>query len=384
MTFLVSNQIRIVSVSDVHLFHRNNKTQYILKNLDTYLSNDDVLSKTDILFIVGDLFDGPVPFSSDDVGYVNVWIAKLLHKCKKYNICLRVLEGTPSHDMNQSKIFTNINQMLFKGEQSGVDLKYVKTLSIEYIERFGINVLYVPDEWNHDNNDTLMEVRGLLRSNNLSQVDFAIMHGQFEYQLPEAIKAHVKHDSAEYLSIVKRLIFIGHIHKYSNHERIYSQGSFDRLSHNEEEAKGFIYATVYKDGNYECQFVENKTARIYKTVKCSSDDTELNMKRIDRIASKLPDESFIRVVADTTNPIMSAQDALKLRWPNLSWSFTKDKEKDKRDIAANYSVEEKYTPIIINRESIRNLLLPRLNQMHLSNTVMSRCVQHIGDIERLS
>jgi hypothetical protein len=186
---LVLNELRIASVSDIHLLHRNNKTPFIVSNLDKYLTNDEMLSKVDLLLFAGDVFDGPVAFSSEDIGVINIWIAKMLHKCKRHNVCVRVLEGTPSHDMNQSKIFTNINEILFKKESDRVDLKYVKTLSIEYIERFGINVLYVPDEWNHDTHDTLLEVKDLLKKNSLSQVDFAVMHGQFEYQLADVVKA---------------------------------------------------------------------------------------------------------------------------------------------------------------------------------------------------
>lgn len=340
-----------------------------------------MLSKVDILFIAGDLFDGPVAFNNEDIGIVNIWVAKLLHKCKRYNVCLRVLEGTPSHDMGQSKIFTNLNEILFK-DTTGVDLQYVKTLSVEYIERFGINVLYVPDEWNHDNYDTYIEVKEILKNKGLEKVDFAVMHGQFEYQLADVVKKHVKHDSALYLEMVRHLIFIGHVHKYSNMDRIYSHGSFDRLAHNEEEAKGFIYATVYKDGNYNCKFIENKTARIYKTVKCTSEDTEANMLKIDKAAAKLPDESFIRIMADKTNPIMNAEEVLKIRWPNLNWSFTKAKEKEDKSVTIAYHEEEKYTPIIINKESIRNLLIPRINPLVGSEAIMNRCLLHISEMEK--
>lgn len=378
---MVSDELRILSISDIHLLHRNNKTQFIINNLNKYVCNDEMLSKVDILFIAGDLFDGPVAFNNEDIGIVNIWVAKLLHKCKRYNVCLRVLEGTPSHDMGQSKIFTNLNEILFKGT-TGVDLQYVKTLSVEYIERFGINVLYVPDEWNHDNYDTYIEVKEILKNKGLEKVDFAVMHGQFEYQLADVVKKHVKHDSALYLEMVRHLIFIGHVHKYSNMDRIYSHGSFDRLAHNEEEAKGFIYATVYKDGNYNCKFIENKTARIYKTVKCTSDDTEANMLKIDKAAAKLPDESFIRIMADKTNPIMNAEEVLKTRWPNLNWSFTKAKEKEDKSVTIAYHEEEKYTPIIINKESIRNLLIPRINPLVGSEAVMNRCLLHISEMEK--
>lgn len=377
-----SNRIRITSVSDVHLLHKNNKTEFIIKNLDTYLCTDEILSKTDILFIAGDLFDGPSVYSNEDIGLVQLWIARLLHKCKRFGICLRVLEGTPSHDMNQSKIFLNINSILFKDTES-VDLQYVRTLSIEHIERFGINVLYVPDEWNHDTFDTLAEVKGLLKSNGLSKVDFAVMHGQFEYQLAEVVHAHVKHDSSEYLALVEYLIFIGHIHKHSSMDRIYSHGSFDRLAHNEEEAKGFIHATVHKDGNYACEFIENKNSRIYKTINCVSDDLELNMKKITKIISKLPIDSFVRIVSAKDNPIFNAQDEIKKRWSDFNWTFAKEKDKGKLELTVQYKENTKYTPIIINRDSIRNLLIPKLRGMAIDNVVMDRCNAHILEMERI-
>lgn len=381
VTHLASDELRIISVSDIHLLHRNNKTKYIIDNLDKYLSNDEMLSKTDILFIAGDLFDGPVAFNNEDIGLVNIWIAKLLHKCRRYNVCVRVLEGTPSHDMGQSKVFTNINQIIFNGEDK-VDLQYVKSLSIEYMERFGIHVLYVPDEWNHDNFDTYVEVKELLKNKGIDKVDYAVMHGQFEYQLADVVKKHVKHDSSLYLEIVKSLIFIGHVHKYSNMDRIYSHGSFDRLAHNEEEAKGFIYAVVSKDGTYRCEFIENKGARVYKTIKCTSEDIEVNLLRISKVVAKVPDESFIRIMADKSNPIMNSEEVLKARWPNMNWSFTKAKEKEEKSAAASYQEEEKYTPIIINKESIRNLLIPRINPLIGSEDIMIRCLSHISEMER--
>jgi hypothetical protein len=378
---LVSDQIRIASISDIHLLHKNNKTPAILSNLDKYLCTDELLSKVDILFIAGDLFDGPVPFSNEYIGLINVWIAKLLHKCKRYNVCLRILEGTPSHDMGQSKIFCNINEILFK-EGETVDLQYVKTLSVEYIERFGINVLYVPDEWNHDTNDTYIEVKEILNTKGITKVDFAVMHGQFEYQLSDVVKSHVKHDSSLYLSLVNYLIFIGHIHKYSKKDRIYSHGSFDRLAHNEEESKGFIYATVFKDGSHTCQFIENKTARIYKTINCTSQDMELNLKRIEAVVKKLPDDSFVRIIADQDNSIMSAAETIKKRWININWSFAKAKETSKTDVASAYSQEEKYTPIIINKDSIRNLIYPRISKVSMPEDVMNRCLYYISEMEK--
>src|SRR5690606_24238089 len=102
------------------------------------------------------------------------------------DVAVRVLEGTPSHDREQSKRFVVINESVGK---IGADLVYIDELSIRYEERFDMNLLFVPDELNHDPNITLAQVQELMAERNLEKVDFAFMHGQFEYQLPSHVKA---------------------------------------------------------------------------------------------------------------------------------------------------------------------------------------------------
>jgi len=136
------------------------------------------------------------------------------------DICLRVLEGTPSHDRRQSRQFKIVKALL--GIE--MDLKYVDTLSIEHNEKFDCTFLYLPDEWRGCNEQTKEEVKRLLVQHNLESVDFAFMHGSFPHQLPN-IKHIPVHDPEFYLSIVNKYIFIGHIHVMSQYERILAQGS---------------------------------------------------------------------------------------------------------------------------------------------------------------
>lgn len=115
---------------------------------------------------------------------------KFLRFCKKYNAQLRILEGTPGHDWKQSRRFELINEEA----KLEVDLKYFDTLSIEYNDVTDLYVLYVPDEWEENPEETLSQVKDLLIANNIDKVDIAVMHDNFEYQLPEIAKAP-KHSS---------------------------------------------------------------------------------------------------------------------------------------------------------------------------------------------
>lgn len=177
------SELYIASFSDVHLGHPKTPTVSILRNLRKAFPDTEETGKLDLIFIVGDLFDRLLDMPDPSVPEIKIWFHQFLRMCAKRDIVVRVLEGTPSHDWKQSWLMDSINT------QSGynVDLKYVTTLSIEHIERFGINILYVPDEWLPETDDTWKEVLQHLGQHNLDQVDYALIHGSFNYQLPPAV-----------------------------------------------------------------------------------------------------------------------------------------------------------------------------------------------------
>ena len=82
------------------------------------------------------------------------------------------------------------------------------------------------------------------------------------------------------------LIFIGHVHKSSQYGRIIAQGSFDRLSHGEEDPKGHMRATRKTDGTHDIVFIENKKAKKYITISCLYLPIEDAISKIDK------DEAF--------------------------------------------------------------------------------------------
>ena len=107
------------------------------------------------------------------------------------------------------------------------------------------------------------KVKGSLSINGIDKVDFAIMHGSFPHQLPPHIKVPM-HDPNRYLSIVKYIVVIGHIHKPSVHERIYTPGSFDRISHGEEEPKDILDLIYLSDDTWNVEFIENVNSKNIK------------------------------------------------------------------------------------------------------------------------
>jgi DNA repair exonuclease SbcCD nuclease subunit len=346
------SELRGAVLSDIHLGHRRNTTKEILQNLYAALPNDAETANLDIIFLAGDVFDDLLSLSDEDILDIDLWIAHLLRICKRHGIMLRVLEGTPGHDWKQSQRFEAINEVA----EIGADLKYIKELSIEYV-RDGYSVLYVPDEWNDTTDKTLSQVHDLLRAHGLDKVDMAIMHGQFEFQLPPHIKAQ-KHSSEAYLKLVRDLIFIGHVHIHSSFDRIVAQGSTDRLTHGEEAPKGHVRFTIRQNGDNDWHFVETINAKKFVTVRCIDMTLEDTLAEVDRKVLDLPETSFVRIEANHDNPIFSNMELLIRKYPTFTWSkLAREADEESKEVIEDETV---YVPITLTRDNLLDLLLDRI------------------------
>lgn len=360
----MTNTIKLAVISDIHLGHTRNSTSGIIKNLRRAIPDNAETSELDCIFLAGDVFDSLLTLPDEDVLDIDTWIVFLLRLCCKHNIILRVLEGTPSHDWKQSDRFTTLNQIM----GIGANVRHVKDLSIEYLEALNKHVLYVPDEWETSTEKTLGQVQELLRAHGLAQVDLAIMHGQFDYQLPAHVKAP-KHDSTAYLELVRDLIFIGHVHVFSQFQRIIAQGSFDRLSHGEEGPKGHVRASLHADGNYEVVFVENTHAMRFATIDCTGLDLEQTLAKVDREAQGLPEGSHARVQGDADNPIFANMELLVRQLPMLVWGKKINEEKEQTDAVVEDATV--YAPITLTKDNLEGMLVNRLVQLEVDLLVLA-------------
>lgn len=358
-------QLNIASISDIHLGHPTNHTEDIVTNLKIAFPDNTETAMLDYIFFCGDVFDRLLTLPESDVLFIKEFIAYILKLCKKHNIKLRVLEGTPSHDWYQSQAFQDINVLL----EIGADLKYFKQLHIEYEQDHDIWLLFVPDECDATTEKTLSRVKNLIEQNGIEKVDYALMHGQFEYQLPEFVKAP-KHNSEEYLNLVKHVIFIGHVHTFSQRDRIVAHGSFDRLRQNEESPKGHV--RVKQFGNdLQITFVENKGAKIYKTIDCTGLDINALLEKIDSVVFSAREDSYFRVRAEVGHPIFSNMEVLIRRYPLYKWDkITNEEINDKVKVIEEEAEDETFEPLIINANSVVALMEERLKQLQYNEEVI--------------
>lgn len=374
---MIPSSIRYLVFSDVHFGHRINPTVSIAENLYKLIGpyRDQHL---DIIFIAGDLFDRLIDNSMADNGEVHIWMCWLLRFCEENQIRLRVLEGTRSHDRGQSSQFETIYQIA----QTNLDYRYIPYLYIEHMEDLDIHVLYVPDEWHEDPQVTFKQVQGLLAEQQLSQVDLAIMHGQFGYQLKLAPASIPRHQESDYLAIVRHYVHIGHVHVYSQFERIVAQGSVDRLAHGEEDPKGMVFAEIRKDGTREHHFIVNKNAMIFKTIRIKASELEESIAYLDRQIAKLPMGSAVRIQAKKNHPLYQVFGDLEIRYSQYRLS-KKTTDQPDEEVYDTYIDTTHYQTFTISRENIRGLIADELTSNSKMTPVHLTCMQGIFESEQI-
>jgi hypothetical protein len=366
---------KYISLGDVHLGHRLTPASHIIKNLQRLIT-DDLLKTLDMVIITGDLFDRQLNNGDDDVNAINRWITILLYKCAAYDVHLYIVEGTPSHDRKQSQFF--IEQKV--NANIPVELHYAKELEILYNERFDAHFLFVPDKWHPSTSVTLGQVKAKMKEMGITQVDFAVMHGAFSYQLPSIVEEPT-HDEQEYLALVKHQILIGHVHNMTVNERIYAAGSFDRICHADEIPKGMFHFEVRKDDTFTATFIENRGAKKYVTWEVHGLDTkELNFQIKERIKD-LPRGSSIRLRCDPGDVANGDIDSYRREYQAFDWQITVEKATAKKNTVMesmrNFDMSE-FVPI--TKDNILELLLYELENQGHSETTVERCAMRFKEL----
>jgi DNA repair exonuclease SbcCD nuclease subunit len=361
--------LHVAVISDIHLGHPNTPASYIVNNLEIAFADNAETARLDIIWFAGDVFDRLLNLSDDRAIPIRMWIARFLRLCAKHSIKVRVLEGTPSHDWKQSRLFQTIND----AAQIGCDLVYQEKLAIEYFSDLGISVLYVPDEYRPEPDETWQEVCALLAQHGLREVDYAIMHGAFPHQLP-AMAHHGCHDPVRYLSIVRKYIFIGHVHQQSQYERILAQGSFDRLNHGDEGDKGH-YRLIDNRGVVDdiITHVKNENALLYVTIDMRGLSMDEVFKKLDSLPN-YPVGTHLRVHCARHDVANNAYNTFRKDYPIYYWSVKTEKVTLTAPEVKN-ALENRFQPTTITPNNVIDLLAPRIRALANSSEIELRCLE---------
>lgn len=306
--------VNIVFGSDFHIGNSKVSATEIHLNLKSIFYPE--LEKSNIVFFGGDFFDRLLKL--DELASLEsiTIVQELIDYAQKYNLKIRVLRGTFSHDRHQNAIF---NSILTKSKKD-VDLVCIDTISLEYIKDLDLRVLYLPDNLPYKTKEEVTDViNGLLKIYGWDYLDLVIGHGYFEHVFPVNVPhPPIMFEYEDFKDIVKGYILMGHVHTSSVYKNIIYNGSFERLAHNEEEPKGF-YVVNRVNGIWGYKFIENIDTPLFCTIELKETDIEELQKQIDEFVNlKFPNCSGYLRLAHSDSEIK--QRLLQLvhdRYPSL-------------------------------------------------------------------
>jgi hypothetical protein len=328
----MTDPIRILFVSDVH-FGCNSVSQEELANAFA-ATIFPLLEETDIFFINGDFFDTLVIFDNHGFDPICDTIFKLFYLCEKHNVILRLMQGTWTHDRDQCRRF----ETFYRYSRATFNFRFVDGIDLEVmsVKDRDLKGMYVPDDLPFKSSDDIVDViKERLRERGWDSVDYGCMHGFFDFTFPKNVRTdNVVVFKKEQFPFVKKMIDVGHVHQYRKDGHVISNGSFDRLTHGDEDPKGCIKVLDYPD-HYTAQFIQNHQAAIFDTLTfVSEDSTETISQKIEsHIAGLNTDRTIsLRFLVDSSEQYEVVKTWMREHHPNIRCSRKKKSDKDEQQM----------------------------------------------------
>lgn len=369
-----TDSVRMLFMADVHMGAPNTPDAPKIQALRNALSPTHGPA-FDIIVVAGDFTDGEIKYNEVKSFYSNQFIQVLIEYCVKNNTILRAVDGTKSHERGQPINF----EWMIELTRANIDFKYIKELSIEYIEKLSMNFLYLPDEWNPDAEVTYKQMKELIKSRGLSVVDVGVIHGACTYQM-QGIESTTFHDAKKLSSLVKYRVFAGHIHTHSCYDKYVSISSLDRSGHNEEEAKGCVIYEAGPGDKDKLTFLENPYAKKFVTINVTGKDINEVIELIQ--TRKLPAGSAIRLEFFEEMAIKEMKRELSIQFPDYVFTHI-NRLKTVRAEVSNQSLFFKQFPRVpITKDNIGGIISLRLadraledDKLNLVKELVAECLE---------
>lgn len=355
LTTTIGKHHKGLVLSDLHKGHHRVPASKVIAVKEKILTVEALLT-VDCIYESGDVFDKSLTVNNQAVHQVVDHYLELFDRCVKSNTALRILEGTPSHDAKQAKLI----ESLHRSSGSTCDFKYINDISIVYEPNWDLWVLYVPDEARPTTEAIYAEVKRQMETLGLTHVDLAIMHGQFEFQLPAVAKAP-KHNSERYLGFVKHFIFIGHDHNHKHKSRIVIPGSLECLRFGESKPKGYLSFTIDETNGDKWCFHENTEATVWDDVNIVGLSPEESLEAIKLAVADAPEDSHYRLIMEREHSFNQGFNQLNPKFTHVNLY----KQIADEDNVLEEPEEEDNLPemvsVTVTPDNVKSLLLNRVS-----------------------
>lgn len=365
-SLLTTTTFNIIEFSDVHVNHSVGH-ESIIEIMDHIIKNVELMKKTHRIIIAGDFYDHGLEYcNAEVVSDIEEFQLRLLQVCAKYDIQLRVLEGTKSHDRGQPIHFLKLNKRLKELTGLEADVQYFDKLCVVMDERYGDSTLYIPDQWNVDATKTYKEAVQAMHALGLTQVDMGVMHGSMKYQMPTHMQNKQDlHDQDLYNDLVKYILYMGHHHNASIYGKIHVAGSLQRFAFNEEEVKGYYVSSIHSSGNVITDFVPSHKTKPYVTVDVTGKVAEDVITIVDDLIDKHDAEIAIRLIAAPTDPAGELIKRYRLDYPYMLFRLKVEGQKETAQLPSiDLDVIKKNVTSGLTRNNIASFMVDRMKLRH--------------------
>lgn len=346
---------KIVAAGDFHFGNPRINCEAMYEKLKEFFYPE--AEKADMILLTGDLFDQLTTVNSNANLYVSVFIRELFIFSANNNVPIRILHGTYSHDRNQLHI---LDVLKFKNTNA----KIINEICCEEIsvKDKKYKVLYIPDNLPYKKSSDVMEhIDKVLKVMGWKTVDIVLGHGTFSHALPVSAN-HLPPctytiEQFDKITTDTSLIIMGHIHISSAKDKVFYCGSFERMSHGEEQPKGF-YKFNNETGKWKAEFVRNDDATLFVTIYPQGNTPdEIMTDFISQIEAVFPDKKGYVRVAHNDAEIRSLLNKVCLqKYPNIKYTSKSVNDTDKVEIKLTDIELETFEDIKPSRENLPELI----------------------------
>jgi hypothetical protein len=269
--------ISILFASDIHFGIRS-----ISQDEMTHAFREIIfplISTTDIFHINGDLFDTAVVFDHPSFDPIYDLLLELFTLCERYQVILRVMQGTWEHDRSQCKRL----ETFYKNGGFTFDFRFMGEIELEEItcKNRSLRSFYIPDDLPFSSSGDIVEaLSGKMVEKGWTEVDYGHVHGFFDFTFPKGIsqERRIVFNNGQF-PFVKKMIDVGHVHQHRVCDNTFSNGSFDRSCFGDEDIKGCLRVIDHPD-HYVAHFIENTHAAVFDTLTFNSDATTETIREV--------------------------------------------------------------------------------------------------------
>lgn len=331
-SMMTNDSIKLLFVSDIHFGLTRMDSQEMAENFQKTIF--PYVEQSDGVFINGDFYDTVVSFDHHIFDPLYETVLKLYQLCEYHQITLRILQGTWEHDRNQLK---RLNAF-YQNNKFEFPFRIIEQIEIEELlfKNRSLKFIYAPDDLPVKSSDEIITImQDKMASVGWSEVDYACLHGFFDFTFPKGISQDNRIIYREnQFPFVKRMIDVGHVHQHRVSGKVISNGSFDRLVFGDEDPKGFIFVEDFVDF-YKAHFIENIDAAIFDTlfVNTERDSLIIGEKIRKHLESKTSTRKIhLRFVIESLEQREMIKAFMLEHYPNIGCYFKKIDEEDRQHI----------------------------------------------------